>query len=442
MILEFLRTHQLNLMLVIEGVCGLLAVFVSFTKSLSPRRRHTLFGIETSATVLLVADRFAYIYRGNASITGFYMVRISNFLVFFLSLALGFLFNLYLTDLYTNEGGLKKVPAQLRIAHYLAFFGMGMLVISQFTHFYYTFDEMNRYQRGSLFFVCYLVPFSMLLLQFSVIVRHYKKLNRIIRVSVLLFTLLPIIATVAQIFFYGLSLTNISIVGMAVMLYLFALLDLNATLEMAKQREIDFYREEQQHIEVLFSQTAEALASAIDAKDSYTHGHSVRVAKYSRNIAQIAGKSEKECREVYIAALLHDVGKIGIPNAIINKDEKLTDEEYSVIKTHPVIGNQILAHITQSPYISLGAHYHHERYDGKGYPDGLAGEEIPEIARIIAVADAYDAMTSKRSYRDPLPQAVVREQIERGVRTQFDPQFAAIMLEMMAMDMDYDMKEM
>ena len=189
------------------------------------------------------------------------------------------------------------------------------------------------------------------------------------------------------------------------------------------------------------NETAQALASAIDAKDTYTHGHSTRVAEYSREIARISGKNEAECQEIYFSALLHDVGKIGIPGKIINKVGALTEEEFEVIKTHPVIGNQILKNITQSPHIGDGAFYHHERYDGKGYPKGLSGTDIPDIGRIIAVADAYDAMTSKRSYRDILPQHQVRSEIEQGSGTQFDPVYAKIMLEMIDADKYYKLKE-
>ena len=198
-------------------------------------------------------------------------------------------------------------------------------------------------------------------------------------------------------------------------------------------------REEQQ--QRLFDQTATALVNAIDAKDKYTHGHSSRVAEYSRKIAELAGKSEKECDDVYYAALLHDVGKIGVPGSIINKDGKLTDEEYGIIKQHPTMGVQILSSITDFPYLSVGAHYHHERYDGRGYPEGLKGTEIPEIARMISVADAYDAMTSKRSYRDPIPQQKVREEIIKGSETQFDPEFAGYMLHLIDLDTEYKLKE-
>ncbi len=201
-------------------------------------------------------------------------------------------------------------------------------------------------------------------------------------------------------------------------------------------------REEQdKSLRRLFEQTATALVNAIDAKDKYTHGHSSRVADYSRKIAEELGKSPRECDDIYYVALLHDVGKIGIPEKIINKEGKLTDEEYSVIKQHSALGAQILQGIREIPFISIGAHYHHERYDGRGYPDGLKGTDIPEYARIISVADAYDAMTSRRSYRAPIPQQEVREEIIKGIGTQFDPVFARTMVHLIDIDTEYDMKE-
>lgn len=134
-------------------------------------------------------------------------------------------------------------------------------------------------------------------------------------------------------------------------------------------------------------------------------------------------------------------GKIGISDTIINKTERLTDEEYEEIKKHPVIGAKILSDISEMPDIQDGARWHHERYGGAGYPDGLSGNDISEIARIIGVADAYDAMTSTRSYRDCLPQDVVRGEIERGSGKQFDPQFADIMLHIIDEDKEYELKQ-
>lgn len=193
--------------------------------------------------------------------------------------------------------------------------------------------------------------------------------------------------------------------------------------------------------EELFLGIVKSLAAAIDAKDTYTNGHSVRVADYSAEIARRAGYDVSALQRIYITGLLHDVGKIGIPDAIINKNGKLDDEEYAIIKTHPEKGAAILSNIRDMPELSIGARWHHERFDGKGYPEGLMGEDIPEMARIIAIADAYDAMTSNRSYRRSLPQEVVRGEIEKGRGTQFDPIFAEIMLQMIDEDTNYNMRD-
>ena len=189
----------------------------------------------------------------------------------------------------------------------------------------------------------------------------------------------------------------------------------------------------------LTSEVIWALASAVDAKDPYTNGHSGRVADYSWMIAKKLGKDKCYQRELYYVALLHDIGKIGIPDAVLTKPARLTDEEYMQIRNHPVIGSMILDGITTIPSIATGAKYHHERYDGKGYPDGLSGEQIPEMARIIAVADTYDAMTSRRTYKKVITQAEARAELERSMGTQLDPEITRVMLELIDEDTDYDM---
>lgn len=199
--------------------------------------------------------------------------------------------------------------------------------------------------------------------------------------------------------------------------------------------------EQHDRLERISMQIVKALSGAIDAKDSYTNGHSTRVADYAKEIAKRAGLSEAMQKDIYMMGLLHDVGKIGISNSIINKPAKLTEEEYAIIKTHPNKGKKILSEISEFPRLLIGAHWHHERYDGKGYPDGIAGEQIPVEARIIAVADAYDAMSSRRSYRNFLSQEVVRSEVVKGKGTQFDPVFAEIMLTMIDEDKDYEMRE-
>lgn len=189
------------------------------------------------------------------------------------------------------------------------------------------------------------------------------------------------------------------------------------------------------------TQTVTALMSMVDAKDRYTSGHSFRVALYAKEISRRLGKSKAEQDAIYVTSLLHDVGKIHVPDNIINKPGKLSKEEFELMKLHPITGYIMLSSITSIPAVLTGARWHHERYDGRGYPDGLSGEDIPEIARIIAVADSYDAMSSRRSYRAVLPQATVRREIEANRGAQFDPKIADVMLEMIDEDKYYDMRQ-
>ncbi|MCR4821729.1 MAG: response regulator [Treponema sp.] len=194
-------------------------------------------------------------------------------------------------------------------------------------------------------------------------------------------------------------------------------------------------------IKKLTYEITQALSRTVDAKDHYTRGHSKRVAEYSREIARRMGKSEREQEEIYFMGLLHDIGKIGVAGSIIRKNSRLTDDEFEEIKEHPMAGYNILKTITSLPGLAIGARWHHEHFDGSGYPDGLVGKQIPEEARIIAVADVYDALSSKRSYSEIRPQAVVRSIIEEGKGTHFDPVIADIMLSMIDDDQDYKMKE-
>lgn len=193
--------------------------------------------------------------------------------------------------------------------------------------------------------------------------------------------------------------------------------------------------------EKLSLQAMLALAQTIDAKDKYTKGHSTRVAKYSKKLAIKLGLPEADQDNVYFMGLLHDIGKIGIPDSIINKPQRLTDEEFAIIKQHPEIGYDILKNFGEIPYIEEGARWHHEHVDGSGYPDGLTGEQIPKLVRIISVADAYDAMTSRRSYRDILPQSFIKEELERCKGKQFDTEVAEAMIQLIEEDINYLMNE-
>ena len=180
---------------------------------------------------------------------------------------------------------------------------------------------------------------------------------------------------------------------------------------------------EKTHIEMVM-----AFSEALDAKDQYTAGHSRRVMEYSVGIAQHMKLPENEIERVKKAALLHDIGKIGIPDIVLHKAAKLTEEEFAVIKSHTEIGATILKSIKSFKDFVPSVYHHHERYDGKGYPHGIKGEKIPLHARIIAVADTFDAMTSNRPYRKAFPLETALSEMERNKGVQLDPNIAAVFL--------------
>ncbi len=177
-----------------------------------------------------------------------------------------------------------------------------------------------------------------------------------------------------------------------------------------------------------FEGTINALIATIDVKDHYTCSHSEHVARWSSVIAETLGVEENETRKIQQAAHMHDIGKIGIDERILNKDDVLTSEEYSEMKKHPEIGASIIRHVPFLIDVVPVIRHHHERFDGKGYPDGLGGENIPLGARIVMVADAIDAMMHARPYRNSLPQKKIYQELEENAGTQFDPGIVKVLL--------------
>ena len=194
------------------------------------------------------------------------------------------------------------------------------------------------------------------------------------------------------------------------------------------QKELEIEKKENKKITL---QMMQSLSTTIEAKDEYTRGHSRRVAQYAALIAKNLGWTDQEIENIKSCAYLHDIGKIGIPDQILNKPGQLTDEEFNLIKQHPIIGQDILKDITIIPHLGEVTRSHHEHYDGTGYPDGLKGNEIPIQARIITLADSYDAMNSKRIYRNALSFKQIKEEIEKNAGTQFDPEITQIFLKLM-----------
>ena len=201
---------------------------------------------------------------------------------------------------------------------------------------------------------------------------------------------------------------------------------LNAEVE----KQTSIAKERAERLEEVNEEVEEMLALTIDAKDRYTNGHSYRVAAYSEAFARRLGLPEEECRSIHQEAMLHDIGKIGVPDDVLNKPGRLTDEEFGRIKSHTKIGGSILKQSSVMQGAADVANYHHERYDGSGYPDGRKGEEIPLHARIVSIADAYDAMRSDRIYRKGLDPETIRRELIRCRGTQFDPAMTDAFLEL------------
>ena len=213
----------------------------------------------------------------------------------------------------------------------------------------------------------------------------------------------------------------VSLAGLGI--WLIALVIFTITSAQIKQ-----YQERHERDNEIINESIETFTGFIDAKDPYTNGHSKRVAIYTRRIAKEFGYDGEELDRIYYIALLHDCGKIGVPDSILGKPGKLTDDEFEIIKSHTVRGGEILSSFKSLENAGEGALYHHERYDGKGYPEGRAGEEIPFIARMICVADSFDAMNTNRVYRKRLTRDRIISELETNKGRQFDPKVADVML--------------
>lgn len=307
-------------------------------------------------------------------------------------------------------------------------------------------NQASHYTYGKYFVTAFILPYIVYVMAFAILIIHFSAFAKSERIYLTFYLTFPLIAQILQVTLSKILLFNPAVTLCLIILILFVQgqreFEMEKRLNDIAQDENESLEKIRKRQEDLNHQLIDTLCGAVEAKDLYTRGHSLRVAQYAREIMYRLGGDEKAQQEVYYIGILHDIGKISVKDEIINKNGKLTDEEYEQIKLHTVAGFQILRGVDIIPDLAIGARWHHERYDGKGYPNGLAGENIPLIARIISVADAYDAMTSNRSYHTIMPQAKVREQIVQGMGTQFDPKIAQIMLDMIDEDMQYEMKQM
>ncbi len=345
------------------------------------------------------------------------------------------------------EGKSVQVPKSLfRIGMVFAGVTVSFALTTPFTKWmFYISPGDNGYHRGDLILITQTASYLIYFIAVYILIKYRRHLRRKELVFFWSYVIFPLIAQLVQITTYKIAAFNVT--ASFVLLLIFIFIQSEMKLEMEK-KEHALKTIEMSHMEVLqgnqehlIDQIITALSNTVEAKDVYTSGHSSRVANYAREIMYRLGGSGQQQMDTYYMGLLHDVGKIRVQDSIINKNGRLTDQEYEQIKLHTVAGYHILKGVTVIPDLAMGARWHHERYDGKGYPNGLSGEDIPLIARIISVADSYDAMTSNRSYREIMPQQKVRQEIENGKGTQFDPKIAQIMLDMIDEDTNYEMKQ-
>ena len=334
----------------------------------------------------------------------------------------------------------------IRIGYILTIVQILIAITLPITKINYFDEATNSYVRGDLFWLTQIFPIMIFFVSLILLIRFFKVFRRKELFFIGCFTSVPVFAMIIQIIYSDYLLINVAVTLGLILIINF----IQSEREYKKEqniKEIILHENEKleemtRRQENLNNQLIDVLCGAVEAKDMYTRGHSIRVAKYAREIMYRLGGAEKAQHEVYCIGILHDVGKISVRDEIINKHGRLTDEEYEQIRLHTVSGFQILRGVDVIPDLAFGARWHHERYDGKGYPNGLAGENIPLVARIISVADAYDAMTSNRSYHSVMPQSEVRKEIEKGMGTQFDPKIAQIMLDMIDEDLQYEMRQM
>lgn len=439
----------------LTGILCVLIIYIAlslyYSKQTEVNRKFSLLVLSVLSTEILdVATAFTISY--GESIPPAINTAL-NTIYFASAFSTGYAFLRY-TESYVYQA--KQKTRNIQCNRIVFFIFLVFLFLNIFVGFFFSFNENGEYIHGDLYLLVYAVPLYYICYALGVMLRHRRMFKTKQMVSGIVYIVMAALGPLMQMLFFPDILLSLFSCSIALLIILFSMETPDYQMLMKTLAELDELQKNLQQEVKKQTRKAEnraedlaqlsgkivlTLAETIDAKDKYTSGHSERVADYSVRIAQRMGFTEDMLKKIYYMGLLHDIGKIGVPDAVINKAGKLTDEEFELIKMHPSVGEDILKNITKIPDISIGAKFHHEKYDGSGYPNRVSGEDIPLSARIIGIADAYDAMTSRRSYRDALPQEVVRNEILKGKGTQFDPKCADIMLSMIDEDTEYQMRD-
>lgn len=314
------------------------------------------------------------------------------------------------------------------------------LILNFFTGCSFSFSGAD-YIKGPLFLFNFFCPMFFLFHVSVILILKRKKFTKkqlILNWSIVIY---PLIAAVLQIIFSNQLLTSFAF-SLSILTVLFSLetpdfVELEYLRKNLEAQVVDQTRkaiEKQRKLEMMSLESIQALVQAIDEKDEYTNGHSLRVSVYSVLLAQALSWEPDEIEKLRISALLHDIGKIGVPDSILNKPNKLTQDEFRIIKSHTAMGGKILHKLSSLKNAEAVALYHHERYDGTGYPGTYSGKDIPEFARIVTIADSFDAMTTNRIYRDRLDKAFVIKQLKENSGKQFDPDLVKEFIKLIEID--------
>ena len=413
----------------------LIVISLQYSSTNLVNRKYKLFLIADLAMIAL--DLVTVATNANASKFPFILSQILNGLYFFSGALVAILF-LYYTVSVALVGTKSTFRKKLYIANLviLALYAV-TLIVNNWTGFYFYFDQAGTYSHGPAYLLVNAIALLFVVESAVIVAIRWKKFNIRQLIAICLFYASFFITFLLQLFAFPDTLLSDFGTALGALLIFFSietpdyiklmatlneLNELKASLEIQVQNRTHELDKEKKSYEELTLETLSSLANVIDAKDHYTNGHSFRVAAYSKGIAEELGLSPTEVERIYFAGLIHDVGKIGINEAILTKPGKLSLEEYQAIQAHSSLGGDILKGIKQFPIFEEVARNHHERFDGRGYPDKLAGERIPFCARIVTVADTFDAMTSDRSYRKALSDEVAIKELIDYKGTQFDPQ--------------------
>lgn len=439
-----LQFNQINS--AVEIICIILSLILLSQQVLIKRYRknNTWFVLVlTSNILMLMGDLAEWALGGNPSTAAFILLNIFSVYLYYAVSALLLLSAYYW--IYNLAKERQDYSSRLNIPCGIAAVGQLLMVITIPLHNAVSINSEHYYTRGNNFFLLMLFIYVLYIICVALLITLRKAFTKREFVTLVLFLLTPLIGDIIQLADSRLCVQDVLL--SLVLVYVCAFIQYRRDVEYEHNqkelmsRENDRLQKLQLFQKTLTEQLIDALCGAVEAKDHYTRGHSFRVAQYAREIMRRMGGDQDAQQETYYIGILHDVGKISIDDSYINKKGRLTEEEYLQMKLHTVEGYQILKDITVIPDLASGARWHHERWDGKGYPNGLVAEDIPLIARIISVADAYDAMTSTRSYHDTYTQEYVRSEIAKGMGTQFDPEIARIMLKMIDEDTEYTMRE-